>query len=43
MPEDVISISYNRPLHSRIESSSEIKGDFHSVFPETSQNSGFLS
>jgi hypothetical protein len=30
---DVISINYNRPLHSRINLTSEIKGDFHAVFP----------
>jgi hypothetical protein len=30
---DVISISYNRPLHSRVNLTSEIKGDFLSVFP----------
>jgi hypothetical protein len=33
----LISISYNRPLHSRIDLSSEIIGDFRSVFPELSQ------
>jgi Hydrazine synthase alpha subunit middle domain len=30
---DVISINYNRPLHSRINLTSEIKGNFHTVFP----------
>ena len=32
----LISISYNRPLHSRVNLSSEIKGDFRAVFPELS-------
>lgn len=32
----LISINYNRPLHSRVNLSSEIKGDFHSVFPQHS-------
>ena len=32
----LISISYNRPLHSRVNLSSEIKGDFRAVFPEPS-------
>jgi Hydrazine synthase alpha subunit middle domain len=30
---NLISINYNRPLHSRVNLSSEIKGDFHFVFP----------
>ena len=30
---DVISINYNRPLHSRVNLTSEINGDFHTVFP----------
>ncbi|MDP3642525.1 MAG: hypothetical protein Q8S54_04960 [Bacteroidota bacterium] len=30
---DITSISYNRPLHSRVNLTSEIKGDFQSVFP----------
>jgi hypothetical protein len=30
---DVISINYNRPLHSRINLTAEIKGDFRTVFP----------
>ena len=30
---DIISISYNRPLHSRINLTSEIKGDFNTVCP----------
>jgi Hydrazine synthase alpha subunit middle domain len=30
---DIISINYNRPLHSRVNLTSEIKGDFHTVFP----------
>jgi hypothetical protein len=30
---DVISINYNRPLHSRVNLTSEIKGDFYNVFP----------
>ena len=29
----LISISYNRPLHSRVNLTSEIKGNFHTVFP----------
>ncbi len=33
---NLISINYNRPLHSRVNLSSEIKGDFHSVFPQRS-------
>jgi hypothetical protein len=33
---NLISINYNRPLHSRVNLSSEIKGDFHSVFPQKS-------
>ena len=32
----LISISYNSPQHSRVNLSSEIKGDFQSVFPELS-------
>jgi hypothetical protein len=41
-PEDgnLISINYNRPLHSRVNLSKEIKGDFRSVFPQ--QNGRFL-
>jgi hypothetical protein len=35
---NLISINYNRPLHSRVNLSSEIKGDFHSVFPQQSGN-----
>ena len=35
---NLISISYNRPLHSRVNLSSEIKGDFHSVFAQQSGN-----
>ena len=30
---NVVTINYNRPLHSRINLTSEIKGSFHSVFP----------
>jgi hypothetical protein len=30
---NVISISYNRPLHSRVNLTSEIEGDFKTVFP----------
>ncbi|HAQ17858.1 MAG TPA: hypothetical protein DCR40_01340 [Prolixibacteraceae bacterium] len=30
---NITSISYNRPLHSRVNLTSEIKGDFQSVFP----------
>jgi Hydrazine synthase alpha subunit middle domain len=30
---DIISINYNRPLHSRVNLTSETKGDFHAVFP----------
>jgi hypothetical protein len=33
MAGNLISISYNRPLHSRIELTSGITGDFHSVLP----------
>ena len=33
---NVISISYNRPSHSRVNLTSEIKGDFHAVFPQHS-------
>jgi len=32
----VISINYNRPLHTRVNLTSGIKGDFHTVFPLTS-------
>lgn len=32
----LISISYNRPQHSRVNLSSEIKGDFRAVFPDPS-------
>jgi hypothetical protein len=35
---DLISISYNRPLHSRVNLTSAIKGDFHAVFPQKSGN-----
>jgi hypothetical protein len=31
---NLISISYNRPLHSKVNLSKEIKGDFRSVFPQ---------
>ena len=30
---NLISVSYNRPLHSRLNLSSEIEGDFRAVFP----------
>lgn len=30
---NIISIKYTRPLHSRVNLTSEIKGDFHNVFP----------
>jgi hypothetical protein len=33
---NLISINYNRPLHSRVNLSSDVKGDFHSVFPQQS-------
>lgn len=33
---DIISIGYTRPLHSRINLTSGIEGDFHAVFPEHS-------
>ena len=33
---NLISIKYNRPLHTRVNLTSEIKGDFHSVFPQYS-------
>jgi hypothetical protein len=33
---NIISISYNRPLHSKVSLTSETKGDFHSVFPQHS-------
>jgi hypothetical protein len=33
---NLISISYNRPLHSRMNLTSEIKGDFRAVFPQHS-------
>lgn len=33
---NITSISYNRPLHSRVNLTSAIKGDFMSVFPLTS-------
>jgi len=41
-PEEgnLISINYNRPLHSRVNLSKEIKGDFRSVFPQ--RNGRFL-
>jgi hypothetical protein len=35
---DIISISYNRPLHSRENLTSQIQGDFHDVFPMQSGN-----
>ena len=31
---NLISVSYARPLHSRLNLSSEIEGDFHAVFPK---------
>ena len=34
----LISVSYNRPLHSRVNLTSEIKGDFRSVYPQPSGN-----
>jgi hypothetical protein len=33
---NLISISYNRPMHSRINLSSEIEGDFKAVYPQSS-------
>ena len=30
---DIISISYNRPLHSRVNLTADIKGDFFAVYP----------
>lgn len=33
---DIISVNYNRPLHSRDNLTSDINGDFHSVSPEQS-------
>jgi hypothetical protein len=33
---NLISINYNRPLHTRTNLTSEIKGDFHAVFPQHS-------
>jgi len=33
---DVISISYNRPLHSKINLSADIKGDFYAISPQQS-------
>ena len=30
---NIISVSYNRPLHSKLNLTSETKGDFHSAFP----------
>lgn len=30
---NIISINYNRPLHSRVNLTAEIKGDFNTVFP----------
>jgi len=33
---NLISVSYARPLHSRLNLSSEIEGDFHAVFPQPS-------
>ncbi len=35
---NIISISYNRPLHSRVNLTSGIEGDFNSVFPMQSGN-----
>ncbi len=35
---DIISVTYNRPLHSRENLTSEIQGDFQSVFPLQSGN-----
>jgi hypothetical protein len=32
----IISVSYSRPLHSKINLTAEIKGDFHSVYPQHS-------
>ena len=40
---NLISISYNRPLHSRINLTAEIKGDFHSVSPTAfRETTGFV-
>jgi hypothetical protein len=33
---NLISVSYNRPMHSRLNLSSEIEGDFRAVFPQPS-------
>jgi Hydrazine synthase alpha subunit middle domain len=33
---NIISVSYNRPLHSKVNLTSETKGDFCSVFPQRS-------
>lgn len=33
---NIVSIKYNRPLHSRINLTSEIKGDFYTAFPLSS-------
>jgi len=30
---NIISVSYNRPLHSKVNLTSDTKGDFHSVYP----------
>ncbi len=35
---NVISISYNRPLHSRVNLTADINGDFHSVFHSPQEN-----
>jgi hypothetical protein len=32
----IISVSYNRPLHSKVNLTSDTRGDFHSVYPEHS-------
>ncbi len=33
----LVSISYNRPLHSRVDLAKDLKGDFQSVFPVNAQ------
>lgn len=33
---DIISISYNRPLHSKVNLSADIKGDFYAISPQQS-------
>lgn len=35
---NIVSISYNRPLHSKVDLTNYIAGDFHSVFPLKSDN-----